>query len=131
VSRPAERWDIDGKLRFLRPARPRARSEHQAGDVEAEVLASPGYTYPPRGSASPAPEGTLIVERLFAPGAAAPLSFLVMVKPSAGPEPKGGDWDYLVVRPDGLVEDSGKIASCARCHAEAPYDGVFGGTANQ
>lgn len=36
------------------------------------------------------------------------------------------DWAYLVVRPDGVLEPAGAVAFCARCHAEAPADSLFG-----
>jgi hypothetical protein len=36
------------------------------------------------------------------------------------------DWAYLVVRPDGVLEPAGAVALCARCHAEAPVDSLFG-----
>src|SRR5690242_9909038 len=66
--RTTERWDLADQLRQLRPAAGRARSEHQGGDVEGEVLASQGSGYPLRGPASVAPTGATVVERLFPPG---------------------------------------------------------------
>lgn len=56
----------------------------------------------------------------------APIVYFVMVKRAPGYNPSGGDWEYLVVAPDGRVEDRGQVALCARCHAEAPHDFLFG-----
>jgi len=37
-----------------------------------------------------------------------------------------GGWQYVVVDAQGLVEDEGTLAGCARCHAEAVGDSLFG-----
>jgi hypothetical protein len=37
-----------------------------------------------------------------------------------------GGWEYVVVAPDGTVEDRGALPLCARCHADAPADSLFG-----
>jgi hypothetical protein len=37
-----------------------------------------------------------------------------------------GEWDYVVARPDGVIEARGALPLCARCHAEAPADSLFG-----
>jgi hypothetical protein len=95
--------------------------------LEGEVLANEGSEYPLRGPTSTAPAGTTLVERLFAPGSSVPVTYLVMVKQNAGFDPPGGDWEYLVVHPDGMIEDRGKLQLCVRCHAEAPQDHLFGG----
>lgn len=50
---------------------------------------------------------------------------LFMEKREAGWFPEGGDWEYGVIAPDGLVQSRGKLGFCARCHAEAPADYVF------
>jgi hypothetical protein len=124
---PDEHWDIDGTLRFLKPATRRGSSEHRGGDLEGEVLAVEGGPYPPRGPSSVVPTGTTIVERLFVRGGAAPLGYLVMVKASVDPTAPGGGWEYLAVTPDGRVQERDTTGKCARCHAEAPQDHLFGG----
>lgn len=97
------------------------------GDLEGEVLASPGAGYPLRGPVSVAGVGTTLVERLFQPGGAQTVTHFVMIKRAAGYDPPGGDWEFLVVAPDGRIEERGPLALCSRCHAEAPHDHVFGG----
>jgi hypothetical protein len=122
-----EPWDLAAQLRALRPAAPRARSEHLGGDLEGEVLASPGSGYPMRGPASVVPAGATLVERLFPQGAPGASLYFAMVKRAPGYDPAGGDWEYLVAAAGGQVEERGKLALCARCHAEAPHDHLFGG----
>jgi hypothetical protein len=53
------------------------------------------------------------------------LGWFVMHKQPPGYFPEGGDWEYLVVGVDGNVQAAGKLAACARCHAQAPADWVF------
>lgn len=77
------------------------------------------------GPSSKAPEGAIAVEehqelngtqvRLF-----------TMEKRAPGFDPAGGDWEYAVLQPDGSVEARGALPFCARCHAEAPHDFLFG-----
>ncbi len=49
-----------------------------------------------------------------------------MVKREAGFDVQGGDWEYLVLDAQGGVEQRGAIPLCARCHADAPVDHLFG-----
>lgn len=35
-------------------------------------------------------------------------------------------WQYWLLAPDGAIEGHGELPLCARCHADAPADGVFG-----
>jgi cytochrome c553 len=55
----------------------------------------------------------------------AELGVFVMEKKAEGYFPAGGDWEYIVVARDGRIEARGQLATCARCHAEAPVDFVF------
>lgn len=50
----------------------------------------------------------------------------VMIKRDPGFDPRGGDWEYLVLDAAGKVESRGVQPLCARCHADAPYDHLFG-----
>ncbi|MCC6646691.1 MAG: hypothetical protein IT374_14100 [Polyangiaceae bacterium] len=49
-----------------------------------------------------------------------------MVKREAGFDTAGGDWEYLVLDGAGQVEQRGVIPLCARCHADAAVDHLFG-----
>jgi len=90
------------------------------------VLATPGFVYPPKAQGAPVSPGTTLIERLFEGGSERPSALLVMVKMSPGFDADAGDWEFLRVSPTGILEERGKIPSCARCHAEAPHAGVFG-----
>ena len=122
----AARWDLEGQLEALRPAIKRAPSGHLTGELEADVLAGAAGTYPQLGPESRIPAGATLVERLFEPGGASPVAYFVLVKRAPGFDPGGNDWEYLVVTPNGSIEQRGPLPLCARCHAEAPYDRLFG-----
>ncbi|APR87436.1 hypothetical protein A7982_12785 [Minicystis rosea] len=127
ASAPLERWDLDAQLKTLRPVVKRAAaSGHLTGELEADVLAGSAGTYPVLGPESRVPPGATLVERLFEPGGASPVAYFVMVKRPPGFDPGGNDWEYLVVTPGGSIEQRGPLPLCARCHAEAPHDRLFG-----
>lgn len=129
TAKPAvvERWDLGAQLAALRPVTKRARSGHLTGELEADVLAGSAGTYPKLGPETRLAPGATLVERLFEPGATAPSAYFVMVKRPPGFDAAGGDWEYLVVAPSGQIEQRGALPLCARCHAEAPHDRLFGG----
>lgn len=118
------RWEHADAASGFRPVA-RVRSQHLGtGAIEAEVLANDvAAAYPELGPARQLPPGSVLLERLHPAGSGEAMAWFAMVRPlrdgSAGP------WQFLVVRPDGelLARDP---PGCARCHAEAPYDGVFG-----
>ena len=35
-------------------------------------------------------------------------------------------WEFLLLGPDGAIEQQGELPLCAGCHADAPADSVFG-----
>jgi hypothetical protein len=69
------------------------------------------------------PGGSLLVQTHRDPSSAGPI--FAMIKRDPGYFPEGGDWEFVVTDRDGWVEDRGPLQLCARCHAEAPADGVF------
>lgn len=72
-----------------------------------------------QGSALPA--GSLVAQaHRDASGHAGPI--FVMLKDQRPPE----DWSYLVLDADGHVLRQGALPDCARCHAEAVADRLFG-----
>ena len=85
--------------------------------------------YPALGPNRPLDPGAVLVEAHFAPGSAdaLPRVLFAMVKRPPGFDPEGGDWEYLIVEPSGSIVRRGKIPLCARCHAEAPHNFIFGG----
>jgi hypothetical protein len=53
-----------------------------------------------------------------------------MVKRQAGFDSEHGDWEYFYFEDPAKIE-SGRIASCVRCHAGASQDHVFGSWARE
>jgi len=123
-------WDRWSEVAAYPVAIARAPSQHLASDHEAETLANGAAApYPNLGPAHLPSPGAVLVQRLYAPGAATPDVVLAMVKPavSAPPAPSADDdWEYLVLDPNGLITQRGALEACARCHAEAPHAGLFG-----
>lgn len=116
-----ERWQ---EVSAYRVAVPRAPSQHLAADHEGETLVSEGAApYPNLGPAVATAAGAALLQRLYAPGATEPEALFAMVK--RAPE-AGGGWEYLVLDRSGFVSERGTLDACARCHAEAPHDGLFG-----
>lgn len=124
---PAAPWELARELPLLRLAAKRAASEHLGGAVEGEVLANEAArAYPALGPRRTLGPGATLLERHFAPGTAGVVTYFAMVKRPPGYDPQGGDWEYLVVASDGRIEDRGPLPLCARCHADAPNDHLFG-----
>jgi hypothetical protein len=141
-------WERWSEVATYRLAVPRAPSQHLAGDHEGEVLTNvAAAAYPDLGPNRALPADSILVQRLFAPGAAAPEVVFAMVKraeqapPSSSMAPSssmtapaepapgidaGAGWEFLVLDATGMVESRGPLGQCARCHAEAPHDGAFG-----
>lgn len=121
------RWELADSLSTFRKAAPRARSAHGGGDLEGEVLANAeAKAYPALGPARLLPPGAVLVEAHYRAGSSEPVFFFVMAKRPAGFDNEGRDWEYLIVEPQGVVSERGRLPLCARCHAEAPNDNVFG-----
>ncbi len=104
----------------------RLRSAHPVGDLAAVVkvdrLAEPRYGKTGQGAM---PEGAMIAEALGPDPEGPPVLFYVMERRAPGYFPEGGDWEYAVVAPDGTTKAGGKLALCARCHAEAHREHLF------
>jgi hypothetical protein len=72
-------------------------------------------------------EGSVLVKRhVAAATSATPGPIFVMAKRAPGFFTEGGDWEYIALDAEGRLQDRGKLALCARCHAEANADKVFG-----
>ncbi|MEZ4311320.1 MAG: hypothetical protein R3F14_25030 [Polyangiaceae bacterium] len=130
---PPARWARWDELASWRVAIPRAPSQHLAADHDAETLASPeAPAYPPRGPARAPGPGAALVQRLYAPEGTTPELYFVMSRPSVAPAAPAASsapapaWDFAILDAAGFVTEVGSIPACARCHAEAPHDGLFG-----
>lgn len=128
-SKPRERWAPFGALASFRRTVVSGRSQHFAGAHDAEVLANGNAVmYPALGPSRTLPPGAVLIELDRPRGNDPVIAHLAMTKRAPGFDPTGGDWEYLVLDPTGNIEQRGILAACARCHAEAPHDHVFGGT---
>ncbi|AUX21828.1 uncharacterized protein SOCEGT47_023230 [Sorangium cellulosum] len=96
--------------------------------MEAEVrVNAAAAAYPALGPGRVLPPGAALVEYHYAAGSADPVTLLAMVKRHAGYDPDGGDWEYLILTPQGTSAHRGALPPCKRCHADAPHDHLFGG----
>jgi hypothetical protein len=122
-------WERWSEAPAYRLAVARTASQHLAADLEAETLANEvAAAYPDLGPQRTLPPGSVVVQRLFEPGAHDPAVIFAMVKrapalPEAAAE---SAWEFLVLETSGLVQERGALGTCVRCHAEAPYDMLFG-----
>jgi hypothetical protein len=101
---------------------------HFAGRWQAEVFVSQdaAATYTGLSHASRFSVGAVLVKKHSEKDSRAPGPIFAMAKRAPGFFPPGGDWEYVVTDPEGWIEDRGPLAACARCHAEATGDWVFG-----
>lgn len=105
----------------------RLPSEHNppswSGIVQVNDLLWP--VYPRLSPDTVAPQGAVALET-HQNAAGNPQQIYAMEKREPGFDPGGGDWEYLVITPEGAVEARGILPFCARCHADAPHDHLFG-----
>jgi hypothetical protein len=119
------RFVLAALLPSLRAATRRSRSEHLSGQLEGEVLVNEAaLAYPALGPQRGLPPGAMLLERHLSQGSKAAVVYFGMVKRAPGFDPTGGDWEYVVVSPEGQIASQGRL--CSRCHAEAPHDHLFG-----
>lgn len=103
----------------------RVTTAHPGSARRAVLRASPeAADYGRRGRQPFVPDATLVASLHSSDGAAA-LTHYVMRKREPGYFPEGGDWEYAVVSPEGKLLAEGRLALCARCHAEATREHVF------
>ncbi|HKQ67682.1 MAG TPA: cytochrome P460 family protein, partial [Polyangiaceae bacterium] len=92
--------------------------------ISANLAAASVYPTLVRGGRFP--EGAVLVKRHTDASSGAPGPIFAMIKRARGFFPDGGDWEYLATSAKGSIDERGPLAPCARCHAEAPSDWVFG-----
>jgi len=119
-------WDLAADLASMHSVA-KTRSNHEAGSVDAEIFANAAAVpYPKLGPSRQASPGATLVEQLSTPGEDRVLAVFAMRKRDAPYAPRGGDWEFAIARPNGDVLERGRLPRCARCHAEGPYDGLYG-----
>ena len=125
----AVKWEGFASMGDLRAiGRPFVSRGHFGGRWQAEVLAneSASSVYAALSRSSTFAAGAMLVKKHSEKDSRAPGPIFVMIKREPGFFPRGGDWEWLVADAEGWIEDRGAIASCARCHAEAGANWVFG-----
>lgn len=124
---PEVPFDFAGELRSAHEVVARAPSQHELGDLEGRVLANDlAKPYPKLGPSSDLPVGATLLEQLYKPGVPEPVETFAMVKRSATTDAGLGTWEFFVIGSNGVVAARGRMPLCARCHAEAPHDHLFG-----
>lgn len=120
---PLERWDLWSEQRSWEPLHPErfVSRGHANGRFSVEVVASPrardAYTTLVPGTELPV--ASVIAKRHFrSDGSTGPV--YAMRKSTKR------EWEFLVLRPDGLIERRGSLPLCRRCHSEAVADSLFG-----
>ncbi|HKO51903.1 MAG TPA: hypothetical protein VJV79_29545 [Polyangiaceae bacterium] len=118
VSAPPAAWEGYGEVLrspAVTPAPFTSRGHPLARQVEVRVndLARASYT-------------ALVTDTVFADG-----SLLAEISPSASSNgyvmrKSAGVWSYFELDPQGMALESGALALCAGCHAQASGDRVFG-----
>jgi hypothetical protein len=105
----------------------RGRSQHFGGTVERSVrVNAAAAAYGDAGHAQELAPGSIIVQTHHRPGEPGTLGSFAMVKLPQGTAPREGDWQFLVLDPESKVLARGALEGCARCHAMAPADYLFG-----
>lgn len=112
-SPPPRRWPHAEQLRALTSLGGGFRTQHLDGTYEAQVQSTPDAV------GERPPPGAVMAEALTIPGATRVAAYLTMRR-----NERGG-WDYGIIDADGWILP-GSLDLCARCHAEAPYGGLFG-----
>jgi hypothetical protein len=125
---PREPWALSGDAQSFAAIDDRELpSGHNAPYWSGVVRVSPALEplYAAMGPSALVPPGAVAVEtHRSTDGSVSPR--YVMVKREAGFDVPGGDWEYLVVDAEGRIAARGALPLCARCHAEAPGDHLFG-----
>jgi hypothetical protein len=123
------RWEGMNDLESFRPkGQPFLSRGHFVGEWKAQVSTSSEAApiYAGLVKASRFPVGSVLVIKHSRKDSGSPGPIFVMVKRETGFFQAGGDWEYIVTDSDGWIEDRGPLTVCARCHAEAVADWVFG-----
>ena len=120
-------WSRAAEIDTLTVVSGRSASEHLDGVFDRTVAvnaAAAGYgaltasgTFPP---------GALLVQRHHPRGADRVVAYFVMEKLAKGTAPNARDWKFLVLDERLRVAAAEKLTLCSRCHADAPFSGVFG-----
>jgi hypothetical protein len=117
--RRRSRWRLADAVAGLRRVPGRGTSEHDEGLERSVLVNEAAAPYLELAGPAPLAEGALIVQRHHPEGSDEVLSLFAMLKlPS-------GRWEFTVLDP-ALRVAATPHAACGQCHAQAPFDGLFG-----
>ncbi len=122
------RWERADELPQYRPFGARFVSRgHFAGrwQVQIFVNAVAEPTFGDLGPTSRFAVGSVLVKSHFDAETGAPGPVFARIKRDAGFFPDGDDWEYIAADAAFYIEERGRLALCARCHAEGVADGTF------
>jgi hypothetical protein len=118
-------FDLEGARAIAKPFLSRG---HFGGRWTAEIAVNEParQTYETLAASSKFAEGSLLVKKHVVASSGNPGPIFAMIKRDVGFFPEGGDWEYVALDGDGRLQARGKLALCARCHAEGNADWAFG-----
>jgi hypothetical protein len=95
---------------------------HPPGNHLARIYVSPEAreTYQNLQPGTTLPVGVVVAELQQDAATGRPGLGYVMTKQ------EGGRWEFMLVEADGEILEQGQVPPCARCHAEAVADSLFG-----
>jgi len=125
---PAVKWELASAVASMKVLQERFVSRgHRMGDLRARWLANDvaAAAFPTLRRGVQMPPGAVLVSQHTVHGNGTPAGAFAMVKRDPGFFPEGGDWEWIAIGSDDNVVARGKLAACARCHADAVADFVF------
>jgi hypothetical protein len=125
---PAVKWELASTIASMKVLQERFTSRgHRMGDLQARWLANDvgAAAFPALRRGEQMPRGAVLVSQHTVRGNGAPAGAFAMVKRDPGFFPEGGDWEWIAIGSDDNIVARGKLAACARCHADAVADFVF------
>jgi hypothetical protein len=122
-----QRWAHADAIDTLAVVPTRSPSEHLDGVFDRTVAVNAGAAaYAELTPTSTVPPGALLVQRHHPRGSDRVVAYFVMEKLALGRATSSLDWRFLVLDDQLRVAADENLALCARCHADAPFNGVFG-----
>lgn len=128
TSRGRTRIYLEGATIWEQLPTPKSDPTHETGGFAVVYANDAARGALKDGRAPKLPAGSVIVrETRVSPEAERPVLLVAMVKRAPGFNPKGGDWEFLVLDPSlAKVKERQKTGSCLKCHAaQQENDFVF------
>ena len=122
-----KRWTRADEIAALTVLNRRTPSEHLDGILDRTVAINAlARDYATLTRTTAMPEGALIVQRHHPRGSDQTSVYFVMERRAPGTDKTTRDWRFLVLDAELRVAAEKNLALCARCHVDAPNNGLFG-----